>query len=357
MKKENRINDDLLIGSNFQTRTFNNSINFNFAVKKIIMKKAIYTSYGSPEVIKILETEKPLPKPNEALIKIKTSSVTRADTMMRAGTPKFGRLFLGLFKPKNTSLGTGFSGIIESVGSEVTQFKIGDEIFGEKLFSNGTNAEFLCIPEDSVIALKPTNISHQEAAPICDGFLTSYNFLKDIAKIQKEQHILINGASGSLGTAAVQIAKLMDATVTGVCSTKNIELVKSLGADFVIDYKKEDFTKNNNTYDVIYDSVGKTNYSKSKNALKSSGVFITPVLSLNVLWYSISNPKRVKFAATGLKKTEELKRLFLELVDFFKQKRLKTVIDKTYNLSEIIEAHHYLETDRKVGNIVIINQQ
>jgi len=321
------------------------------------MKTAIYTSYGSPEVIQIIETEKPLPKSNELLVQIKASSGTRADTMMRAGTPKFGRLFLGLFKPKNTALGTGFSGVIESVGSEVTQFKIGDEIFGEKLFSNGTNAEFLCIPEDSLIAFKPNNISHQEAAPICDGFLTSYNFLKDIANIQQGQHLLINGASGSLGTAAVQIAKLMGATVTGICSSKNIELVKSLGADFVIDYKNNDFTKNTNMYDVIYDSVGKTNYSKSKNALKSNGVFITPVLSLNVLWYSMSNPKRVKFAATGLKKPDELKRLFLELVDFFKQKRLKTVIDKSYNLSEIIEAHQYLETGRKVGNIVIINQK
>jgi len=321
------------------------------------MKKAIYKTYGSPKVIELINIEKPLPKPDEVLVKIKASSVTRADTMMRAGIPKFGRLFLGLFKPKNTSLGTGFSGVVESVGSEVTQFKIGNEIFGEKLFSNGTNAEFLCISEDSVISIKPNNISHQEAAPICDGFLTSYNFLKDIAKIQQGQHILINGASGSLGTAAVQIVKLMGATVTGVCSTKNIELVKSLGADFVIDYKKEDFTKNTKMYDIIYDSVGKTNYSKSKNALKSNGVFITPVLSLNVLWHSMSNRKRVKFSATGLKKTEELKQLFLELVDFFKQKSLKTVIDKSYNLSEIIEAHHYLETGRKVGNIVIINQQ
>ncbi|MCH3882185.1 NAD(P)-dependent alcohol dehydrogenase [Tenacibaculum aquimarinum] len=320
------------------------------------MKTAIYTSYGSPEVIQILETEKPLPKSNEVLVQIKASSVTRADTMMRAGTPKFGRLFLGFFKPKNTSLGTGFSGIIESVGSEVTQFKIGDKIFGEKLFSNGTNTEFLCIAEDSIIALKPNNISHQWAAPVCDGFLTSYNFLKDIANIQQGQHILINGASGSLGTAAVQIAKIKGATVTGVCSTKNIELVKSLGVDFVIDHKNDDFTKNKNMYDFIYDSVGKTNYSKSKNALKSNGLFITPVLSLNVLYYSISHPKKVKFAATGLKQPEELKQLFLELVDFFEQKRLETVIDKTYNLSEIIEAHHYLETGRKVGNIVVINQ-
>ncbi|BAO77343.1 NAD(P)-dependent alcohol dehydrogenase [Winogradskyella sp. PG-2] len=320
------------------------------------MKTAIYRSYGSPEVIQIVDSEKPSPKSNEVLVQIKASSVTRADTMMRAGKPKFGRLFLGLFKPKNTSLGTGFSGVIDSAGSEVNEFQIGDEIFGEKLFSNGTNAEFLCIPEDSIIALKPNNISHQEAAPISDGFLTSYSFLKDIARLQNGQHILVNGASGSLGTAAVQIAKLMGATITGVCSFKNIDLVKSLGADFVIDYKKEDFTKNSNIYDFIYDSVGKTNYSKSKNALKPCGVFMTPVLSLNVLWYSIINQKRVKFSATGLRKTKELKSSLNELTENFKQKKMKTIIDKTYHLDSIISAHTYLETDRKVGNIVIINQ-
>ncbi|WP_452226827.1 NAD(P)-dependent alcohol dehydrogenase [Lacinutrix cladophorae] len=319
------------------------------------MKTAIYTSYGSPEVIEVVNKETPSPKPNEVLVNIKASSATRADTMMRAGMPKFGRLFLGLFKPKNTSLGTGFSGTVEAVGSDVSIFKIGDEIFGEKLFRNGTNAEYLCISETSIIALKPTTLSHEEAAPVCDGFLTSYNFLKDIGDLKEGQHILINGASGSLGTAAVQLAKIMGATVTGVCSTRNMDLVKSLGADFVIDYKKEDFTHKTNTYDVIYDAVGKNNFSKSKNALKLNGVFITPVLSLNALWYSIFKPKRVKFAATGLKKTEELKRLFLEIADFFKQKRLKTVIDKSYKLSEIIEAHYYLETDRKIGNIVIIN--
>lgn len=320
------------------------------------MKTAIYTKYGSPEVIKIIDVEKPSPKSNEVLVKIKASSATRADTMMRQGSPTFGRLFLGLFKPKNTSLGTGFSGVIESIGDEVSKFKIADAVLGEKLFSNGCNAEYICIAEDMIITHKPINISHQEAAPICDGFLTSYNFLKDIANIQQGQHVLVNGASGSLGSAAVQLAKVMGAKVTGVCSTKNMELVKSLGADFVIDYKKNHFSKNTNMYDVIYDSVGKTNYSISKKALKPKGVFMTPVLSLNVLWYSISNSKRVKFGATGLKKPEDLKPLFLELVTFFKQKKLKTVIDKSYDLSEIIEAHHYLETDRKVGNIVIINQ-
>lgn len=280
------------------------------------MKAAIYATYGPPEVIQVVHIEKPVPKPNEVLVQIKASSVTRADTMMRQGVPKFGRLFLGLFKPKNTALGTGFSGVIESVGEQVSKFKIGDEVFGEKLFSNGCNAEYLCIAEDMVIKNKPTNISHQEAAPICDGFLTSYNFLIDIANIKEGQQILINGASGSLGSAAVQLAKVLGAKVTGVCSTKNVSFVKSLGADEVVDYKNEDFTNTQNKYDIIYDSVGTLSFKSCKNVLTQKGIFMTPVLSFGILWHSIVNSKKVKFGATGLKKTEELKRLFLELVVF-----------------------------------------
>ncbi|MBW2937556.1 NAD(P)-dependent alcohol dehydrogenase [Aureisphaera sp. CAU 1614] len=319
------------------------------------MKAAIYTKYGSPEVIQIIDVEIPSPKPNEILVKMKASSVTRADTMMRQGIPKFGRLFLGLFKPKNTALGTGFSGVVEAVGSQITKFKVGDEVFGEKLFSNGCNADYLCIAEDLVLEIKPNTISHAEAAPICDGFLTSYNFLKDIADLKPGQHILINGASGSLGSAAVQLAKVMGAKVTAVCSTRNIDFVKSIGADKVIDYTKTSITNINEKYNVIYDSVGTLSYKDTKNLISSNGIFMTPVLSGQILCQTLLNPKKVKFAATGIKKTEELKRLFLELVDFFKQGKLYTNIDKSYKLPDIAEAHHYLETGRKVGNIVIVN--
>lgn len=319
------------------------------------MKAAIYTKYGSPEVIQMVDVEIPSPKSNEILVKIKASSVTRADTMMRQGAPKFGRLFVGLFKPKSTALGTGFSGVVEAVGSHITKFKVGDEVFGEKLFSNGCNAEYLCIAENLVVDLKPNTIAHEEAAPICDGFLTSYNFLKDISNINEGQHILINGASGSLGSAAVQLAKVMGAKVTGVCSTKNIDFVLSLGADEVLDYTKINMNELQRKYDVVYDTVGKLNYKNTKNVLTINGVFMTPVLSCGVLWQMLWHPKKVKFAATGIKKTEELKRLFLELVDFFKQGKLHTNIDKKYSLSDIVAAHHYLETGRKVGNIVIIN--
>ncbi|MAZ73927.1 MAG: NAD(P)-dependent alcohol dehydrogenase [Flavobacteriaceae bacterium] len=319
------------------------------------MKAAIYKKYGSPEVIELVEREKPAPKSNEVLVRIKASSVTRADTMMRQGQPKFGRLFLGLLKPKNTSLGTGFSGVVESVGSEVTQFKIGDAVFGEKLFSNGCNAEYVCIADNLVLDIKPNTLSHAEAAPVCDGFLTSYNFLKDIADVKPGQHVLINGASGSLGSAAVQLAKVMGAKVTGVCSTKNVSFVKSIGADEVVDYKNEDCTNSQIKYDIIYDSVGTLSFKSCKNIVTQKGIFMTPVLSFGIVWHSIVNSKKVKFAATGMKKTEDLKRLFSDLVHFFRQGKLRTTIDKKYSLSDLIHAHHYLETGRKVGNIVIFN--
>ncbi|WP_250432455.1 NAD(P)-dependent alcohol dehydrogenase [Hanstruepera flava] len=317
------------------------------------MKAAVYTVYGSPEVIQIQEVDKPTPKPNEVLINIKASSITRADTMMRQGKPKFGRLFMGLFKPKNTALGTGFSGVVEEVGNQITQFKIGDAVFGEKLFSNGTNAEYICVDQDGIIALKPDLLSHEQAAPICDGFLTSYSFLKDIAKLQFGQHILVNGASGSLGTAAIQLAKVLGATVTGVCSAKNTALVKALGADVVIDYGKTDFTKGQTRYDVVYDTVGTSSYKACKNVISDNGVFVTPVLSFETLIYSLFKPKKVKFSATGIRKRPDLKALLSELQILFEQEILQTHIDKTYKLEHLVEAHQYLETGRKVGNIVI----
>lgn len=319
------------------------------------MKKAIYRAYGNPEVIKVIEVDKPIPKSNEILVKIKASAVTRADTLMRKGSPKFGRLFIGLFKPKRESIGTGFSGIIESIGSQVEQFKINDEVFGEILFGTSANAEYVCIPEDSIISIKPTNVTHQEAAPICDGFLTSFSFLKAIGNLKPGQHILINGASGSLGSAAVQLAKLLGAKVTAVCSASNIDLVKSLGADNVLDYNKIDFTKANDFYDIIYDAVGKTSYNKCKKVLCFNGIYMSPVLSGSLLWYTIISPKKAKFSATGIRKKEDLKQLLFELAVYFKQGKLKTIIDRTYSLDKIVEAHRYVESGHKKGNISIIN--
>lgn len=321
------------------------------------MKAIICTKYGSPEVLQLNEVKKPTPQDNEVLIKVHAASVTAADGMMRLGTPRFSRLFLGLTKPKVQIPGTGFAGVIEAVGEKVTRFKPGDEVFGESVFGQGTNAEYFCMTEAGLLTIKPANITHSEAAPVCDGALTSMSFLTDIGNIRRGQHVLINGASGSLGTAAVQLAKHYGANVTGVCSTANIDMVKSLGADQVIDYTKEDFTHNSQAYDIIYDTVGKSSFSRCKAALTQRGVFISPVLSLPLLlqmvWTSMVGSKKAKFSATGIRPVPELKVLFEEIKSLIEAGKIKSVIDKTYALAQTADAHRYVEKGHKKGNVVL----
>jgi NADPH:quinone reductase-like Zn-dependent oxidoreductase len=323
------------------------------------MKAIIRTKYGSPNILNVLEIEKPKPNDNEILIKIHASSVTKADTMMRKGSPYFGRLFTGLFKPKNPIIGAGFAGIIEDIGKNVQLYRIGDYVFGESIETFGANAEYLCLPEDGVIENLPSNMTFQEAAPVCDGALTSFSFLKDIAKIKTGQKILINGASGSLGTAAIQLAKYFGAEVTGICSTKNMELVKSLGADKVIDYTKQEFNKMDNHYDIIYDTLGLYSFSECKSSLNKKGVYISPVLNLNLvcalLFTSFYGVKKAKFSATGIRPIGELRILLLELKSIIEQGFVKTVIDKDYSLNQVIEAHRYVDQGHKIGNVVLSN--
>ena len=329
------------------------------AIKIIGMKTIITTKYGSPQVLKIMEKEKPIPKANEILIKIVASSVTAADSMMRKGKPYYGRLFIGLTKPKNAVPGTGFAGIIEGTGEAVYKFRVGEEVFGEIILGPGTNCEYVCVPEDGVVLHKPANLSFEEAAPVCDGALTSMSFLKDIAKIKQGQKILINGASGSLGSAAVQLAKAFGAEVTGVCSTSNIDLVKGFGADHVVDYTKTDFTKGSNLYDIIYDTVGTLSFSGSKKALTSKGTFMSPVLGMPLLFQMIKTgihgSKKAQFSATGLRPVAELHILFEELNDLLIKGALKTWIDKSYPLEDVAKAHEYVDSGRKKGNVVLVN--
>ncbi len=325
------------------------------------MKAIISTGYGGPEVLVLKEVKKPTPKDNEILIRIYAASVTRAGTMMRTGKPYFGRLFTGLSKPKHPIPGTGFAGVVESIGSAVTRFKAGDRVFGESIEIFGTQAEYIALPEDGLVMHKPAGMTCEEGASVCDGPLTSINFLKDIAHIQPGQKVLINGASGALGTSAVQLAKHYGAQVTGVCSTKNIDLVNSLGADHVIDYTKVDFTKGDARYDIIYDTVGTLSFPRSKRALSENGLFISPVLKfsllLQVLWSSFFGKKKAKFAATGLKPKEELRTLLEELTEIIASGKLKSVTDRVYPLSEISEAHQYIDTGHKRGNVVVITGQ
>ncbi|MEP2669691.1 MAG: NAD(P)-dependent alcohol dehydrogenase [Cyclobacteriaceae bacterium] len=321
------------------------------------MKAIVATKYGSPEVFQLKEIAKPTPKANEVLVRIIASSVTAADTMMRRGTPFYGRLFIGLLKPNNPIPGTGFAGVVEAVGKEVTHFTEGDAVFGESVLGAGTNAEYVCVAENGVIISKPANISFAEAASICDGPLTSLNFLKNLAAIQPGQKVLINGASGSLGTAAVQLAKYFEAEVTGVCSTSNVELVKSLGADHVIDYTQEDFTKSNVRYDVIYDTVGKSSYSQAKKVLTANGAYISPVLNMTLLlqmmWTSLVGKKKAKFSATGILPLPALRDFLYEIRAMICAGYLKSIVDKQFSLEQIAEAHAYVDNGHKRGNVVL----
>lgn len=326
------------------------------------MKAIIQTQYGAPDVLQVVEVEKPSWADNEVLVKTHATTVTATEAVFRQGKPYFSRLFTGLTKPKIKTLGEELAGEIVAVGKDVTNFKVGDRVFGIAGPNFGANVEYLSVPSDEVLALMPEQLSYQEAAGSVDGFLTALPFLRDEGNIRSGQKVLINGASGSVGSAAVQIAKYFGAEVTGVCSTRNIELVKSLGADHVIDYTSEDFTQNGQRYDIIFDTVGKITFSQSKKSLTSDGIFLEAGMDSDILrhviWTSIIGSKKAKIAATGLRPPHEKAKDLQLLKELMEAGIIKPVIDRCYPLEQISEAHAYVDTGRKKGNVVIniINQ-
>ena len=273
------------------------------------MKAIIYTEYGPPDVLQLKEIDKPQPEANEVLIKIHATAVNSTDPVDRKGEPFIARLATGLRGPKHAIPGYALAGEIDAVGQSVTTFKPGDQVFGATGLDLGAHAEYTCVSETEALALKPANIGFEDAAALVDGALTALPFLRDKGKIQAGHKVLINGASGSVGTAAVQLAKYYGADVTGVCSKANVELVKSLGADRVIDYGQEDFTNAVECYDIIFDAVGKSSFSRCKQALKAGGSYLLTVPTLAIapqmLWTSLLGDKKAIFAATGLRPAAE----------------------------------------------------
>jgi NADPH:quinone reductase-like Zn-dependent oxidoreductase len=322
------------------------------------MKAILHTKYGPPDELQFKEVEKPVPKEDEVLIKIHATTVTTTDCNIRNSTfvPTLfllpSRMQLGFNKPKINILGVELAGDIEAAGVDVKRFKKGDQVFGTPGPPLGAHAEYICMPENGVLTTKPANITYEEAASIPLAANTALYFIRDQGNIQAGQKVLINGASGGIGTFAVQLAKYYGAEVTGVCSTTNVEMVKSLGADMVIDYTKEDLTKSNERYDVIFDVVGKISFSRFKNSLKKKGIYLTTLptmaIILQTIWTSMIGGKKVKFG-DAVPKVENI--IFLK--ELIEAGIIKPVIDRIYPLEQTAEAFRYVEKGHKKGNVVI----
>ena len=319
------------------------------------MKAIVCTKYGAPEVLRLKEVKKPVPRDNEALVKVFVSTVTTGDCRIRRfDFAKWfwlpGRFILGFTKPRKEIPGWELAGVIESVGNEVEHFKVGDNVFGfnKGISFGGTNAEYKCLPVNRLVKFDPNTISFDEVAVIPIGGLTALYFLRK-AKTSKGKKVLIIGASGSVGTYAVQLAKFFGAEVTGVCSTRNMELVKSLGADEVIDYSKEDFTKNVKKYDIIFDTVDKSSFFRCKKSLRDKGLFLTVDWPFLIgLWTSLFSNKKV-IIGMAPDRIEDL----IYIKELVESKKIKPVIDKTYPLEEVVEAYRYVDTGRKRGNVIL----
>ena len=317
------------------------------------MKAIVYAKYGPPEVAKLMEVSKPIPKDNEVLIKVCAATVNRTDSGFRSAEYFISRFWSGLLRPKYQILGCEFAGMIEEIGKNVTTFKKGDKVFGYNDKAFGGHGEFLTIAENDAITILPNNLNFDEAAPITEGAHHALNSIK-ASKIENGQNVLVYGATGAIGSAAVQLLKHFGTKVTAVCNTKNVELVKSLGADIVIDYQTQDFTKTENKFHFIFDAVGKSSFRQCKPLLNEKGIYISTELGKKAenIFFALTTPiwggKKVLFPIPTINK---------EVVIFLKglveKGEYKPVIDRQYKLDQIVEAYKYVETGQKTGNVII----
>ena len=322
------------------------------------MRAVVYDRYGPPDVLRLEDVERPVPEKDEVLVRIHATTVTRADCATREANRRSGllvtvisRLVSGIRRPRQRILGTELAGEVQAVGAAVTEFAVGDQIFGSSGFSFGAHAEFICMRESARIAHKPAGMTFEEAAAICDGALNALWCLR-LAHLRKGQRILIYGASGAIGTAGVQLAKYFEADVTAVCNTKNLELVRSLGADRVVDYTREDFTKNGETYDVIFDAVGKHSFKRCRGSLKRGGSYLATDGLRNLilaLWTPRTGDKKVIFSIPPRYTKKDV--LFLK--DLIEAGKYRAVIDRSYPLEDVVDATRYVETEQKTGNVVL----
>ncbi|MFI7705255.1 NAD(P)-dependent alcohol dehydrogenase [Nonomuraea sp. NPDC049480] len=321
------------------------------------MRAVTYYKYGAPDVLRIEEVQTPDPGDKDVLVRIHAVLVTATDATFRAGTPFVARMFTGPIKPKAKTLGGEFAGEVVAVGKDVTRFTVGDQVFADTGPALGAHAEYVCVPEDGALAVMPAGLDYAQVVAVLDGVLTALPFLRDNAHLHEGQEILINGAAGGVGRAAVQIAKHFGARVTGVCSTAKLELVKSLGADEVIDYTKEDFTRAGRTYDVVFDAAGKSSFSRSRRVLNSGGVYLStapsPGILLQSLWTRKFGDKRAIIAFTGLRPTTDKAEDLRFLTQITEAGQMRPAIDGRYPLAEAAEAHRRVDSGRKQGSVLI----
>ena len=315
-------------------------------------------AYGGPDVLAPVERAIPTPSKGQILVRIRASAVTRADGMMRAGQPKFARLFLGLSRPRASLAGTCFAGDVVAVGEDVTRFSLGDAVFGEAGLQFGANGTHICIGESGSVVVKPNDISYEEAAVMCDGAMTSWHFLTQVAQVSPGSKVLILGGAGSLGTAAVQIAKALGAEVTATTSDRNRQLVESLGADHTIDYTQQAELPKTGDFQIVFDTLGVASFAKAKPALSPDGQYICPVLGLRLLrdmmFSRLFGRKRATFAAAGMASPEVHRSHLNALLQMMANGEFAPVMDRVYPLADLVEAHEYVETGRKRGNVVVV---